>query len=54
MENEFSRLVDALPGLVWTDFPTSTSSFLVNDDANTKASALSYCQQRLQGRDRKG
>ena len=43
MENEFSRLVDALPGLVWSAVSDGHIDLPVDDGANATASALSYC-----------
>lgn len=40
MENELTRLVDALPGLVWAALLTGTSTSSIGAGANTRALAL--------------
>ena len=40
MENQLSRVVDALPGLVWTALPDGHVDFLTNAGANTPGLAL--------------
>ena len=40
MEIQLSRIVDALPGLVWTALPDGHIDFLNQRGANTPASAL--------------
>jgi hypothetical protein len=49
MENALSRVVDALPGLVWMRSQTGTSTSLINAGANTPALAFSRGPEGVTG-----